>query len=273
MAAVLLYWMFPSGAVARYVKHSFEKALPGKSAHVKTAYPFLGPGLVLEGLSLAARGGGELIAFDKAWIRPEMLSLLKGEKVFHVRAEGLGGRIKARVLLQEDGKVLRGEMEMEGIRLEALTALREATGRSVKGTLSGTVEVLSGRSLLSTGGKARLKAKDAAVELLQPFFGIKELSFSEAFMSAEMEKGRINLGQAEFKGRQFNGSLAGSVMLALPLTESSLDLKGALEPQPSLFSGTDVPSEAKAVMMQLARKGRIGFSLRGKAGGPSVRFL
>jgi type II secretion system protein N len=273
LTAVLLYWRFPSGTVARYVKYSIEKALPGKSAHVKDAYPFLGPGLVLEGLVVATKGGGDLLALDKAWIRPEMLSLLRGERVFHIEAAGMGGKVKARVLFQEEGKGLRAEMEMEGIRLEALPALYEATGRSFTGILSGTIEVLSDGSLLSSRAKARLKLKDAAVGLIQPLLGIKELSFSEASVGAEMEKGRVNLGQAEFKGKQFSGTVTGSVLLAMPVKESSIDLKGAVEPQPALLSGGDVPSEAKAGMMQLAKKGRIGFSLRGKAGAPSVRFL
>lgn len=274
LTAFLLYLMFPSGAVGRYITYSMERAFPGTSGHVERVYPFLGPGIVLEGLSLGIKGGSwDAPVLDRVWIRPEIWPFLKGEWSLHVEARGLGGFVRGKVFGTKGTRGFTGEFEISDLRLEAVKALGRTTGRAVSGGLSGTVRISTDGSIMSSIARARLRVKDAQVQLLQAVLGITDLSFSEIVLNAEMEKGRLAIGQAEFKGRQFGGSLGGSVSMALPLAESGLDLKGTIEPHPGLFSGPELSSEAKAVIMQLARKGKIGFTLRGTVGSPAVRFL
>jgi type II secretion system protein N len=278
LTAVLLYFMFPSGAVVSYVRLSAQKAFPGLSLEIDGAAPCMGPGIVFENVSFYGKNSPGLphARFERISLFPEILTFFKGERVYRIWAEGLGGTVKGRLTPPDEvGKgALRGNMEFSGIRLEDLKPLFSAAGRAMTGSLSGIISVASaGGDFLSVSGQARLKAANAGVELVQPLMGIGALRFAEIAINAVLEKGRVNINQADFKGREMNGNLSGFINLAVPVEESSLDIKGTVEPQAQFLAGSDAAPEVKAAMAQFLRKGKIGFLLRGKIRSPTVRFL
>ncbi len=261
-----------------YVRLSAQKAVPELSLEIAKAFPCIGPGIVFEDVSFHWKKapGSPLAGFERVRLLPEILALFRGERVVRIEAAGLGGTLKGKLAPPDDGgrSALEGNLEFSGIRLEALKALSSAAGRTVTGSLSGIISLASpGGDLLSASGQARLKAADGSIELLQPLIGITLLRFAEITVNAILEKRRVIINQVDFKGREMNGTLSGSISLAVPFEESSLDIKGAVEPQAQFLAGSDAAPEVKAAMIQFFKKGKIGFVLRGKIRSPTVRFL
>ncbi|NCO61321.1 MAG: type II secretion system protein GspN [Deltaproteobacteria bacterium CG_4_8_14_3_um_filter_51_11] len=278
LAILLLYFMFPSGAVVDYVRLSAQKEVPGFYLEIAGALPCMGPGIVFRDVSFYRKSapGLRLARFERIRLVPEILSLFREETVYRIEAEGLGGTVKGKFTPSDGGKktAMSGNMEFLGIRLEDLKAVSEAAGRRVTGSLSGIISIASqGGDIISLSGLARLKAADAGLELVQPLVGITALRFSEITINGVLEKGRININQADFKGRELNGNLSGSISLAVPVEESILDIRGTVEPQVRFLTASDAAPEVKAAMIQFFKKGKIGFVLRGKIRSPTVRFM
>ncbi len=126
---------------------------------------------------------------------------------------------------------------------------------------------------MSLKGEARLRIKNCRIELLQSLLGLKELKFAEITLNADIERGKLAITGADFKGREMSGSLSGVIGIAVPASESVLELKGFIEPHASLFSEPTTSSEARAGIMQFARKGRINFLLQGKLKNPQFKII
>lgn len=278
VAILLLYFMFPSGAVVDYVRLSAQKEVPGLSLEIAGALPCMGPGIVFRDVSFYGKNapGIRLARFERIRLVPEILSLFKGERVYRIEAEGLGGTVRGRFTTSDGGKrgAMSGAMEFSGIRLEDMPAVSKAAGRTLSGSLTGTASFASkGFDINAVSGLVRLKAAEAGVELVQPLMGINALNFSEIIINGVLEKGRININQADFKGRELNGNLSGSISLAVPLEAGILDIRGIVEPQARFLTASDAAPEVKAAMVQFFKKGKIGFVLRGKIQSPTIRFM
>lgn len=277
-AGLLIYLMFPSVEVARHLQSSVEKAFPAISLRIDKVTPYIGPGIALKEVTLLHKdnSGAVLGKFERILISPALWALVRGDRYFDIRAEGFKGTIKATVnILEKEGK--RGfqtDTEMEAIRLEELKVLSNLAGRKIEGVLNGSIFLIfSISNPISANGRARLRLAGCTIELLQPIMGFSELAFGEVTLNANLEKRRINLSQADFKGRELNGFVSGFIDLTAPFYDSGLELKGVIEPHAALFSGPDVRPDTKVLMMQFLKKGKINFTVRGTMRNPTVRFM
>ena len=88
-----------------------------------------------------------------------------------------------------------------------------------------------------------------------------------------LQNKRINLAGFELKGPMLKSTISGTVDLKENLGQSSLDLKGTIEPHAELFKNSGNLSEAVTFLKQKLKKGTIPFAVQGTLDKPRMRFI
>lgn len=229
MAVVFLYLLFPKDTLRAYVQAQIQQNLPDVSVEIGQVSPTFPPGLTLANI-LCEREELPLVAAKRATIRPALLKLLGSAKVVNFDVETSEGRIDGQGILRTGkGGELSVEADLEEIALEEIAGLRAIPDYVISGLLSGKVDfnAVPGRS---GSGNADLVVNEAKVELLNPLFGIENLSFTSIEAQMILSTRRLQLRRCNLRGNEVDGTISGSVMLRTPMNQSRLNLSGVLHP-------------------------------------------
>jgi type II secretion system protein N len=171
------------------------------------------------------------------------------------------------------GGLMDTEMTLEGLHIGGYPYFPDLIGRPVEGRLGGNVSY-SGptSSMLAGSGEAQLNVSDGRVELLQPFLTLKSIDFSEMKIDMALKEQNINITRIALKGQQLQGSLSGTVTLARDLGNSTLNLRGEIQPFAALFKNTEGGVNTVALFKERLTKGTLSFEINGTLKEPSIKF-
>jgi type II secretion system protein N len=229
MVVVFLYILFPKDTLRAYIQTQIQQNLPDVSVEIGQVSPAFPPGLKLANI-LFEHQEMPLAAAKRAIIRPALLKILGSEKVVNFDLETSEGRIDGQGTLRT-GK--QGEVsvnaDIDQVALQEIAALRAIPDYIISGLLSGQVnyKVVPGRS---GSGSADLVVTEAKLELINPLFGIENLSFSNIEAQLNLSTRRLQLRRCNLRGNEVDGTISGSVMLRTPMDQSRLNLSGMLRP-------------------------------------------
>jgi type II secretion system protein N len=273
----LLYHRFPSDAFRDYFKAQGLRANPRLALSVDRVEPsiLIGVRLMKTNVALENIPDRVILAADRLSIRPDLLSFLRGKSKFSFHCAAYQGDVTGTVDFKKDPETgfIETEMALKNIRIGDYAYLSHLLGRPLEGTLGGNISYSGQHNLMLNGsGDANLRLSDGRLELLQPFLTLKSIDFSEMELEMVLDKQKINLTRLELKGKQLKGNLSGTITLREQFAQSSLDLKGTIEPFAALFKSTEGMQDSVAVFRQRLTQGTLSFVIRGTMKEPEIKF-
>jgi type II secretion system protein N len=278
LVGVLLYYMFPSDAVTDYLQASVERVNPSLHLSVGKVRPSytLGLSFMSPRLSHDARPGMDLFSAKSVLVRPEPWSFLQGKKKYRLEGHGYDGEIKGSIHFEKKliGGPFTTAITLKDIRIDDIGSLSALIGRSVKGSLNGSINYSGEQNLLIAGtGGADLKISDGQIELLQPILTLDSIQFDELSVRMTLRNRQIDLSHGELKGREIQGTLSGTVGLNKDILQSSLNIRGTLEPFAGLFKGDKGTADTVKYFAQRLKMGKASFIIRGTLANPKITFI
>jgi len=277
LTMALLYFRFPSDAVEEYFRAEGDRANPRLAFSVDRIGPLIPFGLkfVKTRVSLRDSPNSLILKADRLSLRPSLLSLLGGKPDYSFRCAAYKGDTSGSIRLWQDEttRSIDTEIELTNVDLGEYAYLRELIGRTIKGTLNGTI-VYDGqyRPILDGSGEANLSLSEGTVELAEPFLTLKSIDFNELEIDMVLNKQKIDVGRLEFKGKQLQGTLSGTITLRKVLAESVLSLSGTIEPFAALFESAAGIQDTVAFLRDRIDQGTFTFMIEGTLGQPKIKF-
>jgi type II secretion system protein N len=277
LTAVLLYLRFPSDAVEDYFQAKGGRANLPLTLSVDRIGPVIPFGLkfLKTRVSLRDSPNSLILKADRLSLRPSLLSLLGGKPDYSFRLAAYRGDTSGNIRLGQNGETasVDAQIELKNVDFGEYTYLQKLIGRTVTGTLSGTIKYNGQyRPMLDGSGEAKLSLSEGMVELAEPFLTLKSIDFDELEIDMVLNKQKINVGRLEFKGRQLQGKLSGTITLRKALAESVLSLSGTIEPFAALFESAEGMQETVAFLRGRLDQGTFTFMIEGTLGQPKIKF-
>jgi type II secretion system protein N len=274
----LLYYMFPSDAVKEYLEATARKINPNFILTVGKVRPSFWFGLTFEDATLShkAHPRARLLLADSLLIRPVVWSFLYGKGRYCFAGRAYDGEVRGSLHFEENrmGAPFNTSIELKGISIDDPTPVSALIGRSVRGIIDGTITYSGQQNLFLKGtGEADLRVSDGRVELLNPILTFDSIDFNELLVKMVLRNQKIDITNAELKGREIRGTLSGNVSLNRDLLKSSLNLRGVVEPFAGLLKGDKGTATTVKLLAQQLKGGRASFTIRGTLAEPKIKFI
>ena len=278
LTAGLLYFRFPSDAVKDFLRARAEEANPPLSVSVGRLSPSILGGVKLEKARIAFREAKDrvLLEADSLLLRPVVWSFLRGESAYTFNGSAYEGDISGRIEFkrEESGEEIETAIALKDIRAEDFGYFSYLVGRPVQGTLGGTISYTGPpkNAAADGSGEARLRLVDGKMKLLEPFLTFESIDFKEMDIELSLQQRRINVARLELKGSQMQGTLSGMILLKDDFKDSSLNLKGTIEPFAAFFESSGGTRDTVAFFRQRLKQGTLSSVIQGTLGEPEVKF-
>jgi type II secretion system protein N len=266
------YFLFPSEAVKGYIAFKLNAAAPDLTVDMAVVKPSFPPGLKLTAVHLERNGGGLLDA-GKVIIRPDYVSLLGADKVYRFKATLYDGIVEGTLHLGQGSGTNPMEVDaiVQGVKVEQIKLFQTMTGRTVVGTLNGTVHVRRAKGF-SLEATADLTLSDGRVALLMPVFTYKDLTFKLIEADLELKDRTLDIMRCSIKGQPADATLNGTIALREPLNKSLLNIEGTVKPQPALLALLRKSLPANLIPQTGTDADGIGIALSGTLESPGFAF-
>ena len=278
---VILYYRFPSDALGDYLQSTAKEINPRYNVlvgKVRPSFP-LGVKFLKSRVCLRENPDTHLLITESLLIKPRLWSFLKGESKYGFDCLAYGGDIKGSVHFLDNGgkaseRSFTTSMELRDLRIDDYEYLFTLIGRNVKGVLEGLITYSGQGSLLINGtGEANLRISDGSVQLLQPIFSWKSVSFDDLSIKMILDKTKIKLTRVEMEGREIKGTLSGTIGLKQNFSKSRLALRGSIEPLEDFLKNENGSPRMMKLFKRRLRKGKLSFVVRGTPEDPKIRFI
>lgn len=270
-----LYIRFPGDGVRVFLDNKLQHIQPGLSFAAEKIKPWPLLGLRLIDATVCAKEASKvLFKADELVANVQITALLRGEYKVDFSCSALGGRILGQLLARNRTKGPYGaQISLQNIALESKPALAELAGRHFSGDLSGSITLAGLTGFPPNGdGKADLTIADGSFELLQPVLGIQTVSFKEVEVQAALADRKVTMTVA-LQGREFSGTLSGSVSLAGDIGSSRLNLKGSVAPMADFLRENQEVRDALKLVRKHLRNGRYSFMVSGTVREPKFKLI
>ena len=279
LTGVLLYYRFPSDAFREYLQTALNEADARVSISITGVHPSFPLDLKLNQteISLRDKPGTLLFRADGIQLRPQLWSLIHRELKYAYSCHAYGGELKGLINLK--GFSVRGPIEsiteINNVRIGDYPYLRNLIGPHIEGNLGGKITYNGeAESFMDGTSEAELKITDGRLEYLKfDPLNFQSIEIKQMEIMMNLKNGIINLTRFEFKGDKFQGSLTGKITLRKEFVQSTMELKGSIQPSATYLKGIARTKAAFEFIKKFIRKGRISFSIYGTLKKPSIRFL
>ena len=278
LIVVLLYYRFPSEAFRDYVQitaNNLNTPFSLSVHHIKPWPPFW---LKLGKTELTLKNEPSITLFkaDGLLVKPRAWAILQGDSKYCFECLAYRGDIEGCIDFKSDNiktSLFTAEMEAKNIQISDHHNLKDLIGRNASGTLYGTIKYGGEHKNLIKGfGEADLKLLDGEIEFLVPLLNLESIKYNEIKIDMVLKEKRINLTHFELKGPMLKSMISGTISLKEKIGESTLDLKGIIEPHAELFKNSSNLSETVMLLKQRLKKGTLPFTVRGTLDKPRIRF-
>lgn len=271
-----LYALFPAKAVEGFLSRNLQRRNPELQFAAAGIKPWLPPGLLFTNCVISRQPENlPLFKAEKLLAGLEIVALLKKDVVVAFKGEAYRGFFSGRLDPdeQQPGQAAT-EVLLKDIQLGDVAGLDSLLGRRLEGALAGTISYSGAPATPSAGeGAANLRLEGGRLEMPAMLFGLKSIDLQELILELGFKNGVLKLEHVEMKGHEMEGTLSGTVTVKSNIRQSSLNLKGSIEPFPEFFDGNPEAQEAMKLIKQRANKGKFSFIIRGTVQEPEFRFL
>ena len=268
LTLALLYLLFPSQQVKDFLQAKAENSSFPLHVSIGEVSPSLAFGLHLRGTEFSPQTAPDktLLRADRLFVRPAVWTFLQGS--FKVCFDGLvnDGSLEGCVRFDEDDPEapFSTSATLRDIRLGKFEELSNLMGRHIEGSLEGSLSYDGEIESLTEGaGEADLRVFNGRIELRQPVLSFDVIEFSEVSIRLTLKNRKMKLTHVELKGPNIYGTLSGTISTRREFLDSSLDLKGTVDPSEGFFEGSEGASVTIPLLVESLGGGSFPFAIRG----------
>lgn len=236
--AFFLYYLFPSQTAEELVASYVKRSQPDVELQVAQIKPAIPPGLQFLGMGISYKQSAAA-ELERLVVRPDYLTMLADNKVFHFKGALYQGDIQGRIELTagEQPYVARVAADFQNVRLDDAAALEGLLGRKILGSLNGEARYENSRGK-EAAADIRLNLSNVAMELALPLIniGVDQMTFRSVDAVIAIDQQGLTLKQCKAVGEQADGELSGVIRFRRPLAKSLLDFKGTVKLHHSLLA-------------------------------------
>ena len=122
-------------------------------------------------------------------------------------------------------------------------------------------------------GKVILRLSDGQLQFKEAIFGIASVDMKSIEFELGLNNRQITLIKAELAGSDVKGSLSGSIQLHKDIMQSSLNLKGTVEPMAEFYKKNPNILELLKNMKKRVKRGQYFFAVTGTLNDPRFKLL
>ena len=273
----LLYVLFPAATVEEFIDNSVSRVNPELSFKAGQIRPWLPVGLRLVEAKVYSGDNSQspLFRAESFYVGPEIVKLFKGESRFQLDGQAYKGEIHGWLdLSDENKKSLAGEINFKNFDLASHELLAKKFYYRIIGSADGNI-TFSGNSanIDDINGKVVLRLSDGQLQFQEPIFGIASVDMKSVEFELELNNRQVNIIKAELGGAEIKGSLSGSIQLQKDIMQSSLNLKGTLEPLAEFYKNNPGIRELLKNMKKRVKRGQYFFAITGTLDDPRFKLL
>ncbi len=273
----LLYYRFPSTALMNHIESTFQKKYPGYTLSIEKTDIDFPPGISFLNARVFKNHLPEIAFFETKHLktRPDLISLFRDRQRFRFDCTAYEGNISGYFGIKETNTepIYDTSISISDIDLEKYPVFSKMLGHEIKGILNGRIDIKDHGIVFFDGkGEINLTISKGRLEVVKPIIGINSVNFDNLLMNLLIEKGRVELREVEIKGREIQGSLSGNIILKEDISNSSLNIRGTVEPMGGLVSRLGSGSRSMKLLRRRLRNGRLSFRISGTFESPRFNF-
>ena len=277
VTVILLYFLFPAGAVEEFLDNSTARINPEFSFKAESIGPWVPAGLSIKAGQVYLRNAPDPVLFntDSLYVGPRILSLVKGEYNFDLKGRAYSGDITGTIRFAgENSEEIAGEISFLDLDLADYGFLQQAYKHRITGSLSGEILYDSQTPGAPGGnGKVDLRLSGGRLQFNEPLLNISSLDLQSIKLEADLSRRQITIIKAELAGSDMNGTITGTIQLQKDIRASQLNLKGTLEPLAEFYKNYPEIRELLKAMKKRVKRGEYYFTVTGTLGAPKFNLL
>jgi type II secretion system protein N len=274
---LLLYYLFPSQTVEEFIDNRVARIDPAIGFKAEKIGLWVPAGLRINTGQIYLHDSPSPPVFkaDSVYLGPRILPLVKGKYSFDLSGRAYHGDISGWLdSTGEEGKAIAGEVSFKNIDLADYGFLTSNFPHNLAGKISGDIEFSSGSAgPVGGNGKGDLRLTDGQLRFQTPLFGIAAVDLQNIDLQVELRSGVVQVIKAQLAGPEVNGSMSGSITLQPNIKNSTLNLKGTLEPLAEFYKNYPEIRELLKSMRKRVKRGQYFFVITGTLKNPIVKLL
>ena len=273
----LLYVLFPAATVEEFIDNSVSRVNPELSFKAGQIKPWLPVGVRLVEAKIFSGDNGQspLFRAESFYVGPQIVELFKGESRFQLDGQAYTGEIHGWLgLADENKKSLAGEINFKNFDLASHELLANKFDYKIIGSAAGNI-TFSGNAanIDDLNGKVVLRLSNGQLQFQEAIFGIASIDMKSVEFELALNNRQVNIVKAELGGAEIKGSLSGSIQLQKDIMQSSLNLKGTLEPLAEFYKNNPSIRELLKNMKKRVKRGQYFFAITGTLDAPRFKLL
>jgi len=270
MTIIFLNLSFPSDEVADSLERSFAETIPGVALSIGSIQPFIPLGLKLKDSRFISKNKPSIVLFksEYIWISPRYICRFSTKLKSYFKIYSYDGEISGTFQLRP----LVLDIEIHDFKLDEDSLLQYLLGFRVNGILSAKI-CYNGdiTNLLEGRGSAVLELSNGEIQLSRPVLTLERIPFKTINAEIGIKGGKVSITRFNLKGRQLMGMLEGIINLKKRFVESTLDIKGRIEPFPAFFiESSGAENRLKLFKEMISMHGHVSFTVSGSIKNPKV---
>jgi len=272
-----LYVLFPAATVEEFINNSVRQVNPGLTFNAGRIRPWLPAGLRFTQAKVYAEGKSQSPIFSAASIfaGPKVLKLLQGEQRFQLDGQAYSGKMNGWLELPGKNKeLLAGEISFDNFDLAAHEILAKELNYRIIGRAGGNITFKDNPGNDDDiSGKAVLRLSQGQLQFQEAIFGIGSVDLQSVELELELNNRQVNVVKAALSGSEIKGSVSGSIQLQKDIMQSSLNLRGTLEPLAEFYKNNPDIRELLKNMKKRVKRGQYSFTINGTLDDPRFKLL
>ncbi len=264
-----LYYLFPGDAVTSYINYQINSKSPGVQLSIKELKPSFPPGMKLFSPDLLHQNQ-TIINADFLEIKPSYVSLFSNDKTFFIKGDIYDGRLNSTVRIANISASPEFDLDAKfvGVQISRIPAIKEFEAYQISGIADANL-VYSNKKVKAGKGNVSIIVRDSSVRFTPALFGVDQLAFKTINADFEIINQRVTLKKLNIDSREVSGSATGSIILRNPINQSTINLRGEINPHPSLMKQLGKIFPLEMISKKKSKTGGIPFRLTGSLERPN----
>jgi len=227
---VLLYILFPAGAVRDHIANRINRESPEAQVAIGTLKLSFPASVTLKDVAIEINGD-LLFIFDRLKLTPRWRSIFSTEKVFHFWAEAYGGEMSGLFSTGNSGGAARvsASCSFSDMQLGQMPMVASNLGDRLTGILGGNFELEASPRQAATGN-GNIFITDCNFLMPVSFLDKDRFNFHLVEAEFDFKDSNLDILNAEMQGPELTGKVSGSIFFETPIERSEMDLLIAVTP-------------------------------------------
>jgi type II secretion system protein N len=268
----LIYYLFPSEFVKRYIIFKISQINPDLEMSIGHVFPTFPPGLRFDTVGFEY-AGNRMLEADEMRVVPRLASVLRARKLLLFSLDAYSGSVigRAYIIARNKNGQFDIEAKISGVQLADIPVIKNQSAFKLSGVLGMEISYQN-RPKIGNTIRARMEILDSELQPKNLFLNQSLMAFERIDLYLFMRNRRIELESCNFTGDQFDGMLSGFGVLKNPVTKSTIELSGRLNPHHPFLTQQDGNLPPAILNALKSETEDISIMIKGSIENPSFSF-